>query len=139
MENITEKYLGDNMTQELGETLSCFVKNARAIEPFLDSDTLIYIVEDEAHGIEKENYFFSVSKPCKDDIVAAGFLVYAEDTFFVNAYVGGGCYYNDSFTIKDNKVIATYFEDNKPINATIPFDKFFKSMKNSDNKQYIKK
>lgn len=47
-----EKYYGDNMTLGLGETLSCFLRNSRAVEPYLDNAS-IYIKAKEEE--KKEN------------------------------------------------------------------------------------
>ena len=66
-----EKYYGDNMTLGLGETLSCFLKNSRAVKPYLD-DASIYIMErDEEKKENNEEYFFLVSKKDSiDDMIA---------------------------------------------------------------------
>lgn len=100
-----EKYYGDNMTLGLGETLSCFLKNSRAVEPYLD-DASIYIMErDEEKKENNEEYFFLVSKKDSiDDMIAVGDIIFAEGRFFVNAAIGVGMYLNDSFLVKGDKV-----------------------------------
>ena len=55
-----EKYYGDNMTLGLGETLSCFLKNSRAVEPYLD-DASIYIMERDEEKKENSEEYFSFS------------------------------------------------------------------------------
>lgn len=129
-----EKYYGDNMTLGLGETLSCFLKNSRAIEPYLD-DASIYIMErDEEKKENNEEYFFLVSKKDSiDDMIAVGDIIFAEGRFFVNAAIGVGMYLNDSFLVKGDKVISTYFDNDIPVNKEIPFEEFFKSMDSSEN------
>lgn len=124
-----EKYYGDNMTLGLGETLSCFLKNSRAVEPYLD-DASIYIMErDEEKKENNEEYFFLVSKKDSiDDMIAVGDIIFAEGRFFVNAAIGVGMYLNDSFLVKGDKVISTYFDNDIPVNNEIPFEEFFKSM-----------
>ena len=124
-----EKYYGDNMTLGLGETLSCFLKNSRAVEPYLD-DASIYIMErDEEKKENNEEYFFLVSKKDSiDDMIAVGDIIFAEGRFFVNAAIGVGMYLNDSFLVKGDKVISTYFDNDIPVNNVIPFEEFFKSM-----------
>jgi len=124
-----EKYYGDNMTLGLGETLSCFLKNSRAVEPYLD-DASIYIMErDEEKKENNEKYFFLVSKKDSiDDMIAVGDIIFAEGRFFVNAAIGVGMYLNDSFLVKGDKVISTYFDNDIPVNNEIPFEEFFKSM-----------
>lgn len=124
-----EKYYGDNMTLGLGETLSCFLKNSRAVEPYLD-DASIYIMErDEEKKENNEEYFFLVSKKDSiDDMIAVGDIIFAEGRFFVNAAIGVGMYLNDSFLVKGDKVISTYFDNDIPVNKEIPFEEFFKSM-----------
>ena len=119
-----EKYYGDNMTLGLGETLSCFLKNSRAVEPYLD-DASIYIMErDEEKKENNEEYFFLVSKKDSiDDMIAVGDIIFAEGRFFVNAAIGVGMYLNDSFLVKGDKVISTYFDNDIPVNNEI-----FKSM-----------
>ena len=129
-----EKYYGDNMTLGLGETLSCFLKNSRAIEPYLD-DASIYIMErDEEKKENNEEYFFLVSKKDSiDDMIAVGDIIFAEGRFFVNAAIGVGMYLNDSFLVKGDKVISTYFDNDIPVNKEIPFEEFFKSMDSSED------
>lgn len=129
-----EKYYGDNMTLGLGETLSCFLKNSRAIEPYLD-DASIYIMErDEEKKENNEEYFFLVSKKDSiDDMIAVGDIIFAEGRFFVNAAIGVGMYLNDSFLVRGDKVISTYFDNDIPVNKEIPFEEFFKSMDSSEN------
>ena len=124
-----EKYYGDNITLGLGETLSCFLKNSRAVEPYLD-DASIYIMErDEEKKENNEEYFFLVSKKDSiDDMIAVGDIIFAEGRFFVNAAIGVGMYLNDSFLVKGDKVISTYFDNDIPVNNEIPFEEFFKSM-----------
>ena len=131
-----EKYYGDNMTLGLGETLSCFLKNSRAVEPYLD-DASIYIMErDEEKKENNEEYFFLVSKKDSiDDMIAVGDIIFAESRFFVNATIGVGMYLNDSFLVKGDKVISTYFDNDIPVNNEIPFEEFFKSM---DSCEYAK-
>ena len=121
-----EKYYGDNMTLGLGETLSCFLKNSRAVEPYLD-DASIYIMErDEEKEENNEEYFFLVSKKNSiDDMIAVGDIIFAEGRFFVNAAIGVGMYLNDSFLVKGDKVISTYFDNDIPVNNEIPFEEFF--------------
>ena len=116
-----EKYYGDNMTLGLGETLSCFLKNSRAVEPYLD-DASIYIMErDEEKKENNEEYFFLVSKKDSiDDMIAVGDIIFAEGRFFVNAAIGVGMYLNDSFLVKGDKVISTYFDNDIPVNNEIP-------------------
>lgn len=123
-----EKYYGDNMTLGLGETLSCFLKNSRAVEPYLN-DASIYIMErDEEKKENNEEYFFLVSKKDSiDDMIAVGDIIFAEGRFFVNAAIGVGMYLNDSFLVKGDKVISTYFDNDIPVNNEIPFEEFFKS------------
>lgn len=129
-----EKYYGDNMTLGLGETLSCFLKNSRAVEPYLD-DASIYIMErDEEKKENNEEYFFLVSKKDSiDDMIAVGDIIFAEGRFFVNAAIGVGMYLNDSFLVKGDKVISTYFDNDIPVNNEIPFEEFFKSMDSSED------
>lgn len=129
-----EKYYGDNMTLGLGETLSCFLKNSRAVEPYLD-DASIYIMErDEEKKENNEEYFFLVSKKDSiDDMIAVGDIIFAEGRFFVNAAIGVGMYLNDSFLVRGDKVISTYFDNDIPVNKEIPFEEFFKSMDSSEN------
>lgn len=129
-----EKYYGDNMTLGLGETLSCFLKNSRAIEPYLD-DASIYIMErDEEKKENNEEYFFLVSKKDSiDDMIAVGDIIFAEGRFFVNAAIGVGMYLNDSFLVRGDKVISTYFDNDIPVNKEIPFEEFFKSMDSSED------
>lgn len=129
-----EKYYGDNMTLGLGETLSCFLKNSRAVEPYLD-DASIYIMErDEEKKENNEEYFFLVSKKDSiDDMIAVGDIIFAEGRFFVNAAIGVGMYLNDSFLVRGGKVISTYFDNDIPVNKEIPFEEFFKSMDSSEN------
>ncbi len=129
-----EKYYGDNMTLGLGETLSCFLKNSRAVEPYLD-DASIYIMErDEEKKENNEEYFFLVSKKDSiDDMIAVGDIIFAEGRFFVNAAIGVGMYLNDSFLVKGDKVISTYFDNDIPVNKEIPFEEFFKSMDSSED------
>ena len=117
-----EKYYGDNMTLGLEETLSCFLKNSRAVEPYLD-DASIYIMErDEEKKENSEEYFFLVSKKDSiDDMIAVGDIIFAEGRFFVNAAIGVGMYLNDSFLVKGDKVISTYFDNDIPVNNEIPF------------------
>lgn len=129
-----EKYYGDNMTLGLGETLSCFLKNSRAVEPYLD-DASIYIMErDEEKKENNEEYFFLVSKKDSiDDMIAVGDIIFAEGRFFVNAAIGVGMYLNDSFLVRADKVISTYFDNDIPVNKEIPFEEFFKSMDSSED------
>ena len=129
-----EKYYGDNMTLGLGETLSCFLKNSRAVEPYLD-DASIYIMErDEEKKENNEEYFFLVSKKDSiDDMIAVGDIIFAEGRFFVNAAIGVGMYLNDSFLVRGDKVISTYFDNDIPVNNEIPFEEFFKSMDSSED------
>lgn len=129
-----EKYYGDNMTLGLGETLSCFLKNSRAVEPYLD-DASIYIMErDEEKKENNEEYFFLVSKKDSiDDMIAVGDIIFAEGRFFVNAAIGVGMYLNDSFLVRGDKVISTYFDNDIPVNKEIPFEEFFKSMDSSED------
>lgn len=129
-----EKYHGDNMTLGLGETLSCFLKNSRAVEPYLD-DASIYIMErDEEKKENNEEYFFLVSKKDSiDDMIAVGDIIFAEGRFFVNAAIGVGMYLNDSFLVRGDKVISTYFDNDIPVNKEIPFEEFFKSMDSSED------
>lgn len=129
-----EKYYGDNMTLGLGETLSCFLKNSRAVEPYLD-DASIYIMErDEEKKENNEEYFFLVSKKDSiDDMIAVGGIIFAEGRFFVNAAIGVGMYLNDSFLVRGDKVISTYFDNDIPVNKEIPFEEFFKSMDSSED------
>lgn len=129
-----EKYYGDNMTLGLGETLSCFLKNSRAVEPYLN-DASIYIMErDEEKKENNEEYFFLVSKKDSiDDMIAVGDIIFAEGRFFVNAAIGVGMYLNDSFLVKGDKVISTYFDNDIPVNNEIPFEEFFKSMDSSED------
>ncbi len=129
-----EKYYGDNMTLGLGETLSCFLKNSRAVEPYLD-DASIYIMErDEEKKENNEEYFFLVSKKDSiDDMIAVGDIIFAEGRFFVNAAIGVGMYLNDSFLVRGDKVIFTYFDNDIPVNKEIPFEEFFKSMDSSED------
>lgn len=129
-----EKYYGDNMTLGLGETLSCFLKNSRAIEPYVDQAS-IYIVENDKEDRNcKEKYFFLVSeKDSIDDMIAVGDIVFSEGRFFVNAAIGVGMYLNDSFLVKGDKVISTYFENDVPVNKEISFEEFFKSMDYEDD------
>lgn len=129
-----EKYYGDNMTLGLGETLSCFLKNSRAVEPYLD-DASIYIMErDEEKKENNEEYFFLVSKKDSiDDMIAVGDIIFAEGRFFVNAAIGVGMYLNDSFLVRGDKVISTYFDNDIPVNKEIPFEEFLKSMDSSED------
>ena len=129
-----EKYYGDNMTLGLGETLSCFLKNSRAIEPYVDQASIYIVENDKEDRNYKEKYFFLVSeKDSIDDMIAVGDIVFSEGRFFVNAAIGVGMYLNDSFFVKNDKVIATYFENDIPTNREISFEEFFKSMDSVDD------
>lgn len=124
-----EKYYGDNMTLGLGETLSCFLRNSRAVEPYLDNASIYIKAKEEEKKENNEEYFFLVSKKDSiDDMIAVGDIIFAEGRFFVNAAIGVGMYLNDSFLVKGDKVISTYFDNDIPVNKEIPFSKFFKSM-----------
>lgn len=121
-----EKYYGDNMTLGLGETLSCFLRNSRAVEPYLDNASIYIKAKEEENN---EEYFFLVSKKDSiDDMIAVGDIIFAEGRFFVNATIGVGMYLNDSFLVRSDKVISTYFDNDIPVNKEIPFEEFFKSM-----------
>ena len=63
-----------------------------------------------------------------DDMIAVGDIIFAEGRFFVNAAICVGMYLNDSFLVKGDKVISTYFDNDIPVNNEIPFEEFFKSM-----------
>ena len=63
-----------------------------------------------------------------DDMIAVGDIIFAEGRFFVNAAIGVGMYLNDSFLVKGDKVISTYFDNDIPVNNEIAFEEFFKSM-----------
>lgn len=129
-----EKYYGDNMTLGLGETLSCFLKNSRAIEPYVDQASIYIVENDKEDRNYKEKYFFLVSeKDSIDDMIAVGDIVFSEGRFFVNAAIGVGMYLNDSFLVKGDKVISTYFENDVPVNKEISFEEFFKSMDYEDD------
>lgn len=129
-----EKYYGDNMTLGLGETLSCFLKNSRAIEPYVDQASIYIVENDKEDRNYKEKYFFLVSeKDSIDDMIAVGDIVFSEGRFFVNAAIGVGMYLNDSFLVKGDKVISTFFENDVPVNKEISFEEFFKSMDYEDD------
>lgn len=124
-----EKYYGDNMTLGLGETLSCFLRNSRAVEPYLDDASIYIKAKEEGKKENNEEYFFLVSKKDSiDDMIAVGDIIFAEGRFFVNAAIGVGMYLNDSFLVRGDKVISTYFDNDIPVNKEIPFEEFFKSM-----------
>lgn len=124
-----EKYYGDNMTLGLGETLSCFLRNSRAVEPYLDNASIYIKAKEEGKKENNEEYFFLVSKKDSiDDMIAVGDIIFAEGRFFVNAAIGVGMYLNDSFLVRGDKVISTYFDNDIPVNKEIPFEEFFKSM-----------
>ena len=124
-----EKYYGDNMTFGLGETLYCFLRNSRAVEPYLDDASIYIKAKEEGKKENNEEYFFLVSKKDSiDDMIAVGDIIFAEGRFFVNAAIGVGMYLNDSFLVRGDKVISTYFDNDIPVNKEIPFEEFFKSM-----------
>lgn len=124
-----EKYYGDNMTLGLGETLSCFLRNSRAVEPYLDDASIYIKAKEEGKKENNEEYFFLVSKKDSiDDMIAVGDIIFADGRFFVNAAIGVGMYLNDSFLVRGDKVISTYFDNDIPVNKEIPFEEFFKSM-----------
>lgn len=129
-----EKYYGDNMTLGLGETLSCFLRNSRAVEPYLDDASIYIKAKEEGKKENNEEYFFLVSKKDSiDDMIAVGDIIFAEGRFFVNAAIGVGMYLNDSFLVRGDKVISTYFDNDIPVNKEIPFEEFFKSMDSSED------